>query len=168
MKKEKVGGKRSHKTNLVLIFGVIAVIFISIYLSGLLNTKCGRDAACFDKALSKCTSASYTLHASGNVYLYESSSSLGETCKVKVTMIKSVEGSDLQLKEKLEGKEMTCYFPRDRLKKEGLTDMDDFADFCTGPLKEGMLEIVVGKMYGLVVANLGEISLEARKAVTGI
>ena len=154
--------------NLILIFVFIGIIFISLYFSGLLKTRCGKDSGCFDEALAKCTSASYTLYSSGNVYLYESTSSFGETCKVKVKMVKAIEGSDLELRTNLEGKTMVCKFPRSRLQKEKLSEMDDFADFCSGPLKEAMYEIVVEKMYALVIANLGEISLEARKAVAGI
>lgn len=141
---------------------------ITLHYSNLLKKNCESDAACFDKALSKCSGASFTLYTQGNVYLYESFPSFGDTCKVIVTMEKAVEGTDILLRTSLEGKSMTCEFPRSKIKSEKLSEMEDFADFCSGPLKEAMYEMIVQRMYALVIANLGEISLEARKAVTGL
>lgn len=141
---------------------------MSLHFSNLLKKNCESDSACFDSALSKCSGATYTLFSEGNVYLYESFGSFGEMCKVEVTMMKAIEGTDLLMRTNLEGKSMICKLPRSRMQNEKLSEMDDFADFCSGPLKEAMYEIIVQRMYALVIANLGEISLEARKAVSGI
>lgn len=83
-------------------------------------------------------------------------------------MAKATPGSELALRASLEGKSMTCTIQRSRLQEQSFSDMDDLAEFCTGPLKEAMYEMIVQRMYALVISNLGNISLEARKVAAGV
>ena len=116
-----------------------------------------------------CSGAILTSVSSGNVYIYESyNKPFTEECKLKITMAKATPGAELTLRTSLEGKNMNCIIPRSRLQQQSFSEMDDLAEFCTGPLKEAMYEMIVQRMYSLVIANLGNISLEARKAAAGV
>ncbi|MDP4012131.1 MAG: hypothetical protein Q8R00_00800 [Candidatus Nanoarchaeia archaeon] len=156
---------KRHRFHILVIIIFVILTITALYFSGVFKKNCS-DQACFDNALRTCSGASYSLVSDGNVYLYKSYLGFGDTCKLKVKMVKAVTGADIQY-NKMEGKSMTCRLPREKLARENFSDMDDFAEFCAGPLKEAMYEIMIQKMYSLVIANLGEISLEAKKAVTG-
>lgn len=146
---------------------MILIIFISLFFSGILKKNCKQDKACFDSALARCSGAVYTSFTSGNIYVYESYPSFSDTCKFKVKVAKAAPGAELNLKVSLEGKSMICEVPRSELKETSFSEMDNLAEFCTGSLKEAMYELIVQRMYSLVIANLGNISTEARKAVAG-
>ena len=48
----------------------------------------------------------------------------------------------------------------DLLQIKNISQINDISDYCTGPLKEAALEIVLEKVYSIVVANIGQITLE--------
>lgn len=146
----------------------LIIIISSLYFSNILKKNCKEDKACFDNALKRCSGAVLTSVSNGNIYIYESYSSFREDCKLKITMAKAAPGSELALRASLEGKSMTCTIKRSRLQEQSFSDMDDLAEFCTGPLKEAMYEMIVQRMYALVISNLGNISLEARKVAAGV
>ena len=40
--------------------------------------------------------------------------------------------------------------------------MNNIIQYCTGPLKESLYELIVKRMYELIIVNLGEIAEEAK------
>ena len=56
---------------------------------------------------------------------------------------------------------MKCIIPKDELRKLNLLETDKVINYCTGPLKEGLYQLMVKRMYELVITNLGEIAEEA-------
>ncbi len=159
---------KQHRTNLILIFLFLIIVILSLYFSNILKKNCGEDKACFNDALKRCSGAVLTSVSGGNIYIYESYSSFTDECNLKITMAKATPGSELNLRASLEGKSMKCIIQRSRLQEQTFSDMDDLAEMCTGQLKEAMYEMIVQRMYSLVIANLGNISLEARKAAAGV
>lgn len=158
---------KDSRKNLILILILLVIISLSLFFSGILKKNCGQDKSCFDDALKRCSGAVHTSFTGGNIYVYESYPSFSDTCKIKIKVAKTVAGTELNLRYSLEGKSMTCQVPRSQLQNQSFSDIDNLSEFCTGPLKEAMYELIVQRMYSLVIANLGNISLEARKAVAG-
>ncbi len=153
--------------NLVLILILLVIISVSLFFAGILKKNCEQDKECFDSSLKRCSGAVYTSFTNGNIYVYESYPSFSDNCKFKVKVAKATPGAELNLRYSLEGKSMTCILPRSELQEKSFSENDNLAEFCTGPLKEAMYELIVQRMYSLVIANLGNISMEARKAVAG-
>ena len=56
---------------------------------------------------------------------------------------------------------MKCDIPRKVLKEKDLLKMDEIMPYCSGELKEALYELIVKRMYELIILNLGEIAEEA-------
>jgi hypothetical protein len=72
-------------------------------------------------------------------------------CNINVKLLKGDLNNQDSLK--LEGKEMKCSLP------VGVVAAPE-SDIkkCTGPLKEGLQELIISKMHKYIVQNLGEIN----------
>lgn len=75
-------------------------------------------------------------------------------------------GTDLDVKTLLEGKSMTCKIPKSKLSEIELDNMKDLLNYCTGPLKEGMYELLLKRMYALVVSQMSNIVKESEKVLS--
>ena len=52
---------------------------------------------------------------------------------------------------------MKCLVPKNELSNVNFNEVENLLGYCTGSLKEGIYEILIKKMYGIIISNLGEI-----------
>lgn len=152
-----------------LIFIIIIVLILAFlfYFFGIIKPKCTTDP-CFNENLQKCSPVKYTRLQNNNVYKYTIFRSLGNKCKLTVENKKMATGTDYETISLLEGKSMECKIPKSKASEIELDNMKDLLNYCTGPLKEGMYELLLKKMYALVVAQMSGIVKEAEKTLERI
>ena len=56
---------------------------------------------------------------------------------------------------------MTCKIPKKQLPNTNLIEMNNIMEYCSGPLKESLYELIIKRMYELVIINLAEIAEQA-------
>lgn len=165
LKRKKTKPKRS--TVIITKLVIIAFLIFLIYFSGIIKSSCP-DEECFEKAFQACKPIKYVKSSNNNVYEHQISRSLFTTCNMKITMKKSAPGTDLDVKKSIEGKSMNCKVPKYLIRATKPGEFENLVDYCTGPLKEGMYEIMIKKAYGLIVANMGEIVEEMQTTLRTI
>lgn len=159
--------KRGYGTDTLMIIGLLFVAALIIYSSGVIKKDCGRDKVCFREHLVECKTAKLITIKNDNVYSYTIGSSFGSGCDMYVRMERIALGADPQFERLLEGKEMVCSMPRQQIPEIDVDNFNTFIDYCRGELKEGLYELIIQRMYTLVVKELGSIVEEARRAVLG-
>lgn len=157
--------KAANKTNYAVItYRLLAVLIIIlligyvIFFSNIIKKDCGNDMNCFNQLSKKCSGARAEVLKDVNVYEYVVKGNIGSDCAVDVKLKRMAAGMPVDLKGKLEGKSMTCRIPRELLKETDLDSMSDLMNYCSGQLKEGLYEIIIDNMYGLVVKNMANIT----------
>ncbi|MDO8628257.1 MAG: hypothetical protein Q7R56_00710 [Nanoarchaeota archaeon] len=151
--------------NNVMLAAIIVVVALVIYTSGIIKKDCGRDKLCFRENLEPCKTAKLITIKNDNVYSYTIQSSFGNTCTMEVKMERIALGADPQFERLLEHKSMLCNLPREQLETTDPDDFNSFIDTCSGPLKEGLYELVIQRMYTVVVKELDGILQQSRKAL---
>ncbi|MDP3917493.1 MAG: hypothetical protein Q8Q42_04390 [Nanoarchaeota archaeon] len=146
---------------LILIIG----LFLAAYYTGFTREYCGTDENCFLEKAKTCSPAEVYLSKSNNIYYHKITPELKNNCKLIIRFERAQEGTLPEHIELLEGKSMKCIIPKSELKKLNLLETNEVIDYCTGPLKEGLYELMVKRMYELIVVNLGEIAEEAKKLI---
>ena len=149
---------------LAMLGGVFLILFVIGYYAGYFRTNCAQAAKCFNELLKKCRAAEFIGIKQNNVYQYVSYPSLSSTCNLKVTLKRVVVGAPQEFKD-LEGKSMQCKVPRDTLETIELEKMNDLMKHCSGKLKEKLYEIIIQRMYSLVITQMDDIVVEAQKAL---
>ena len=145
------------KRGIIILSLILLLVLAGIsYYFGIIKKNC-KDEECFDDAIKFCSPVKYDRPINNNVYRYEISRSLGENCKMEISLESSSTGTDFETREKLEGKSMKCYIPKVQLYSIDLKEVENLLGYCTGPLKEGIYEIIIKKMYGIILSNLGDI-----------
>lgn len=156
--------KSRHWFKTLIISLIIIFIGLIIIYSGIITPVCKNDK-CFNEKFNKCSPAKYTSVKNNNLYEYKIYRSLFSTCNMKVTMKKVATGTDIDIVNAIQGKSMQCKIPKN-LTQIDFADLENLTDYCTGPLKEGIYEIVLNRMYGLIVSQMGDIVKEAKSALT--
>jgi len=139
------------KVLLVLIGLLIVVAFIYITL----ETNCYQDEACFNQLAAQCQRTRVILEKEGNTFEYAIQGQKKEMCVVSIKILALDPTYDEETRTLLEQKSMTCQLPKDRLQR--LTETEAVIDYCSGPLKEGMYELIIKKLYGALAENLGSV-----------
>ena len=129
---------------------ILAIVSLLVYAGVFPFYKCETDQ-CLNDALIKCKPITYEKLQNSNLYVYKVHRSLSKECRVKVTLRKMAIGSDLDLLNLLEGKEMICNMPRNE--PESIKKLN----YCTGPLKEGLQQVLIQRVYGLLIKDIPEI-----------
>ena len=145
---------------LALIGAALLILFILGYYTGYLRENCGRDATCFAENVEKCGASSFIDVKNNNIYQYVIWPGFLDQCHVRVTLERVSVGAPPEYLE-LEGKEMMCTISKDDLEATSLDNFDNFMDYCTGPLKEELYELIIKRMYENVVSQLGPILISA-------
>ncbi len=151
--------------NILLVAVIVFFVIFIVYFSGLIRKDCKTDLNCFNTKAYECKSAKVQTLVNDNTYEFVIFGPSGDTCVVKTTLVTMASGVPLDIKEKLEGKSMTCYIPRDMLKEQSVIEVKNVIDYCTGPLKESLYEVLLQKMYTLIVQNLGQIVADVKSQV---
>ena len=149
------------KKKVIGILIVLAAIAVVTFIS--LPKNCDSDISCFDNSASKCSKAKVTTFKDDNQYMYNVLSKKKDNCLIEVRLLTLSETRPYDLKQALEGKSMTCSIPRVVLQSQTLAQISNLNDFCSGQLKEAILQITIDEMYSIIVKNIGPIAVEFRK-----
>ena len=137
---------REVMAGLILVIAVLALYYTFIPAS------CA-DYACFESHMTKCTPAVFINEEEEASWKYAVLGTAQGMCETEVTLLNAKEGAlDLRI---YEGASMRCYYD---VGVTGFPEKNLAA--CHGPLKEGLQDIVIEKLYKYIVANLGEIREE--------
>lgn len=152
------------------LFALIVFLLIigGLYKFGIIKKDCGNDKECFNNELRKCRSSVMLNARDNNFYTYQSFYTFGENCKIKIKMEQAAPGASLEVKNLLEGKEMICMVPKERLVEEGIDQFENLLNYCHGELKEGLYELVIERMYGLVVNKFGTVLGDVKSVLRNI
>lgn len=149
---------------IAVLGGIFLIVFVTGYYTGYFNKDCGQDKACFNELLKKCRAAEVTSIRQNNVYTYASYPGLSGYCNLKVTLKRVVVGAPLEFKD-IEGKSMLCKIKKEELTSVDLDAMNDLLKKCSGELKEGLYEIIIQRMYGLMITQMDDVVKEAKKVL---
>ncbi len=153
----------------IMVYIVIVILLIWTFSHFIGFTKnCKQNKACFDKRLVDCKKTKFINIDNNNIYDYTIKGKSKDKCVVDIYLRRMALGTDVEIVQLLEGKSMKCRLPADKVKSLKLEEMENLVNFCTGPLKEGILELALDRMYGLIVQNLGGLIGEIRKNIFNI
>ena len=153
------------RNDYLMILGLLIVAGLVIYTSGVLKKDCERDKLCFQSYFQECKTAKLITIKNDNVYSYSVESSFSNSCNLRVRMERIALGADPHFERLLEDKEMYCNIPRDTLAEVDPDNFNTFLDYCSGELKEGLYELVIERMYTLVVKELHGILQQSERAL---
>jgi hypothetical protein len=142
---------------------IIVGIFIAGYYLGFTREYCGTDVNCFNEKKNTCSPVEVYSSKENNVYYYKLNPTLRNRCKLLIKFEKAQEGTSPEHIALLEGKSMMCILPKQKMQTLSILEMNEIMPYCSGPLKEGIYELIVKRMYELIITNLGEITEEAEK-----
>ncbi|HLC55154.1 MAG TPA: hypothetical protein VJJ75_01320 [Candidatus Nanoarchaeia archaeon] len=149
----------------LMIIGLVAIAALVIYTSGVIKKDCGRDKLCFQGHFQECKTARLITIKNDNVYSYTVESSFSSSCNMRVRMERIALGADPHFEQLLEDRDMYCKIPREQLAEVDPDNFNTFIDYCSGELKEGLYELVIERMYTLVVKELQGILQQSEKAL---
>ena len=155
----------SWKKILITITILVIITFFAYYF-GFLKKTCATPE-CFEESLQKCTPTKYLKLQNLNYYKYSIMGWRGDSCKIDVQLMKMAEGTAFDKKALFEGKAMTCRIPMDNLEMVKSDNIEGILNYCTGPLKEAMYELIIQKLYTIVIANLGDVIGEIQSTIKG-
>ncbi len=155
MKKESPYRSLDWKFWGIITLLLVAVLFAA-YQLGAFKKTC-RDDACFNNALAKCSYAKFLATKNLNYYLYTIQGTSKDTCKVEATLRKMAVGTPPDKIEQFEGKGMTCYVPKKDIAKMTSFEFENMLPNCTGQLKEAMYQLMIEKLYTIIIQNMGDI-----------
>ncbi len=146
---------------------VIISTFLIILLIGALGflfykKRCS-DEDCFNKALSDCSPSKYYGYRNNNLYYYGISRSFRGDCKLYIKVERMAIGSEPDLVRLMEEKSMKCNVPRSVI--INLDNMENLLTYCHGELKEGLYQLMLERLYALVVRDMSGVISEAKKAM---
>ena len=153
--------ERGNRRNIIVAVLIFLLIVAGAYLIGIFKKTCF-DNACFEQALTECSPADFIKVRNHNVYLYSITQSYFEECNVVIELKKIAPGTEPEFKERLEGKSMKCSIPKTVLQETSIDDLNQILKYCHGQLKEGILEIIIEKMYAQIIINLDSIVEQSR------
>jgi len=113
---------------------------------------CRTDMSCFNDAMELCVPANVISEEEGNIFEYKIRGKEERSCLTTITINQVNSASGQEVIDLFEGKSMTCLVP----KGTRVGETNDVLDYCSGPLKESMYELIIQKMYTVVIQNLGE------------
>ncbi len=158
MKEER---KRELYRYIAVIFGIILIALILCYIY--YPKYCDYNRQCLDKSFSNCERANSFLVLNGNTYLYSIKGYSGDYCKMDIKVMEAT-GSDAYTRSQIENKAMSCKIPKEDT-NVSVDNVNNMLDYCTGPLKESMLELIIKKLYEVIVANIGPITKEMQNSL---
>ena len=141
-----------------VILGIIILVIILGFF--FVYKKSCKTEECFNNALSECKPAKFFGYRNNNLYLYKISRSLVD-CRLYIRVDKMAIGSEPDLVRLLEGKSMKCKIPGEV--SISLDKMENLLAYCHGELKEGLYQIMLERLYALVVRDMSGIIKEAQK-----
>lgn len=143
--------KRKFKFSYLLPLFFLA-LFVTLAFLLFYEKDCGFSKECFDSSFKKCEKSKVLLEEDKNIFEYKIIGSRESSCVVKVTITKIDPNSGQEVISSFEGKSMACNIPRSQT-----FETENILQYCSGPLKEAIYELIIQKMYNLLAENLGDI-----------
>lgn len=140
----------------VLVTIILAGSVLLAYQFGAFKKNC-KDEACFKQALDDCDYAKYLGTRNYNYYLYTIQGTKDGNCRVDIQLKKMAIGTEPEKIKQFEGKRMKCHLPKTEIAKMGDLNFEGMLNYCTGPLKEAMYELIIEKLYTIIIKNMGSI-----------
>ncbi len=150
---------RSNPVFILIVFFIVLMFIIFI----LYPKDCKVDKPCFDERFEKCRAAKFSEIKDNNFYDYRIIGKEGAECVFEVKLLRLEPGADITVKALLENKAMKCKIPINTYKN--LEQIENMVTYCSGELKEVIYTLLVKRMYGSIVRNLGQIVEETRKVI---
>lgn len=150
------GAKEISVKKVILIIAIIGIAIWFFFFSNLIKKECS-TIECFNEQAIKCRSAKFTGIIDNNVFKYTIKGSKGNSCLIDIKLERMGIGTPIELINLFEGKSMECRIPKDKISQVSINQMKDVINYCNGPLKESIYELIIKKLYGLVVQNIGDI-----------
>ena len=161
----KKGAKRQVSLTKVFIFIFIILVLVWLFFfSGVFKKTCETDI-CFNDAAQTCKKANFRTIKESNLFSYDIKGPRGDVCVIDIELEKMGVGTSIELIEKFEGKSMECRVPKSQLKDTTIEDLDNVINFCTGPLKESIYELMIKRLYGVIIGNMDEVLEEIKKTI---
>ncbi len=152
-------------TKVKLGFFLAFILLLVILLLAFAPKRCGADEECFNAYAARCERAKVTLINLDNQYAYEVRAKKGEQCIVKVVLVQINPNAGDNLKNRLNGQGMLCEIPRELLAATPLAKIENINDYCTGPLKEALLDISLENLYEIVVKQIGPLAVQFKQSL---
>lgn len=160
------GGKSEFKLNFLNVkvgILIILIILLGVSLYYYFPKNCKSSLECFEGYAQKCRRAQIGIYNEGNLFKYEIKGGSGDNCILNVELVKLKEGSNSELVELLQGRDMLCSVPKDVFSEKTVMEIKELSNYCSGPLKEAMLQLTIERLYSVIISNLGNITAELRK-----
>lgn len=148
-----------------LLFLIVLLIIGLVILLGFLYffvfAETCETERCFLDGLENCNRATYISHKEGNIWKYTIQPSIipgRKTCTVYVKNI--VIASSTELAQNIQGKSMKCVIPEQYA--GAFIEIHTKLEFCSGPLKEKLQDMLLERLYNYIIQHLGELSQEVR------
>ena len=153
---------------ILTILLVVSLIGYIIFFSNIIKRDCGNDVNCFNQASMKCSGAKVETLKDTNIYEYTIFGQVKDNCIIGIKLEKMAVGTPVSLIKKIEGKSMECSVPVSILQEKSLYDIDNLMDYCSGKLKESIYEVLIDKMYGLIIKNMANITKNVEKEILNL
>lgn len=155
--------KTKRKTGTIIVVIIILLLIASAVFYFFIYAKTCKNEECFLTSLRECKRATYISSNEGNIWKYSIQNPFGffqDKCTVNVKNVAIA--SQEELAKKLEGKGMQCRIP---IEYAGtFIDVQSKLEFCNGPLKESLQDLLIDKLYKFIIQNIGEITEEIRRS----
>jgi len=151
---------------ILIIISVLILVSFFAYHFGFLKKTCQTDE-CFQDSLEKCTPSKYIKLQNLNYYKYSVIGQRDDTCLIEIDLKKMAEGTPLDKKILFEGKGMRCNIPLNKIGEVQSENLEGILNYCSGPLKEAMYELIIQKLYTIIIANLGDVIGEIEDTLAG-
>ncbi len=148
---------------IILILVISLTLFSTLTYFFVIGRSCN-TTTCFEKSATRCIPTRFNKINNGNTFYYRIKTSFGDSCNLKIKIKKLDVNTPTELREIFEGKEMHCKIPKDIFDSEFI-QLGNSIDYCTGPLKEAMYELMIKRMYDLSVKQMGDVVLEMEKTL---
>lgn len=149
------------------ILALLIVLLISLFIVTY-SKNCKNDAICLNQYLKNCVRAGGIVDVNGNMQEFKVIGKHGDYCRIFTVMTKPNSKLNAEMQEFFAGKGMVCEIPNKLLADEGITKIKNMNDYCSGPLKEAILQASVDNLYQIVATNLGNQALNQYSAEFGI
>ncbi|MBI2105646.1 hypothetical protein HYT56_02295 [Candidatus Woesearchaeota archaeon] len=144
------------KRGYLFIFIGVLILLSPLYL--VFKPKACDTAGCFEQAAAECKKAKILADDAGKtISEYTIKGKDDEDCILKVEVKEVSSDFSATTRRQFEGKFMLCKIPRNEFSRMKFEAMGGNLDYCSGPLKEAMYDIVVKKLYNLVVKDMSTV-----------
>jgi hypothetical protein len=137
-----------------ILAGIIVFLAAAVYLFFFYSHRC-ENSTCFEDYLKDCRRATF-INPGNMIFQYDIMGKSAETCDIRVKLLQGELTNQESIR--LERKSMVCSLP---IGVVAVPEGD--INLCHGELKEGLQELIIGKLYAYIVQNFGKINADLMK-----